>query len=36
ADAAIELGDDGVALTVDDAGRDPLTAALDSPGVSAD
>ncbi|TKX83051.1 ArsR family transcriptional regulator, partial [Halorubrum sp. SS5] len=36
ADAAIELGDDGVALTVDDGGSDPLTAALDAPGVSAD
>jgi hypothetical protein len=35
-DAAIELGDDGVALTVDDGGSDPLTAALDAPGVSAD
>ena len=36
ADAAIELGDDGVALTVDDGGADPLAAALDAPGVSAD
>jgi hypothetical protein len=35
-DAAIELGDDGVALTVDDGGSDPLAAALDAPGVSAD
>jgi hypothetical protein len=25
-----------VALTVDDGGADPLAAALDSPGVSAD
>ncbi|SFR34800.1 winged helix-turn-helix domain-containing protein [Halorubrum sodomense] len=36
ADAAIELDDDGVALTVDDEGADPLAAALDAPGVSAD
>lgn len=36
ADAAIDLGDDGVALTVEDGGTDPLAAALDAPGVSAD
>ncbi|ELZ45376.1 transcription regulator [Halorubrum distributum JCM 9100] len=35
-DAAIELDDDGVALTVEDGGTDPLAAALDSPGISAD
>ena len=35
-DAAIELGDDGVALTVDGGGSDPLAAAHDAPGVSAD
>ncbi|KOX96761.1 MULTISPECIES: helix-turn-helix domain-containing protein [Halorubrum] len=36
ANAAIELGDDGVALTVDNEGSDPLAAASDAPGVSAD
>jgi hypothetical protein len=36
ADAAIELGDDGVSLTVDCDEGDPLTAALNAPGVSAD
>ncbi|ELZ43767.1 transcription regulator [Halorubrum californiense DSM 19288] len=36
ADAALELGDDGVALTVENGGTDPLAAALDAPGVSAD
>lgn len=35
-DAAVELGEDGVSLTVDDGGSDPLRAALDAPGVSAD
>ncbi|EMA61267.1 transcription regulator [Halorubrum distributum JCM 13561] len=35
-DAAIELDDDGVALTVEEGGTDPLAAALDAPGVSAD
>ncbi|MFW6317860.1 MAG: ArsR family transcriptional regulator [Halorubrum sp.] len=36
ADAAIELGDDGVSLTVDGGGTDPLRAVLDAPGISAD
>jgi len=36
ATAAIELGDDGVTLAVDGDGADPLVAALDAPGVSAD
>jgi len=36
ADAAIELGDDGVTLSVDGDGTDPLASALDAPGVSAD
>jgi hypothetical protein len=34
--AAIELDDDGVALTVNGDGADPLARALDAPGVSAD
>ncbi|WP_424014203.1 helix-turn-helix domain-containing protein [Halorubrum xinjiangense] len=36
ANAAVELGDDGVSLTVDDEETDPLRAAMDAPGVSAD
>jgi len=36
AEAAIEFGDDGVSLAVDDEGADPLAAALNAPGVSAD
>lgn len=36
ADAAVELGDDGVTLSVDGDGADPLASALDAPGVSAD
>jgi hypothetical protein len=36
AEVAVELGDGGVSLAVDDGGADPLAAALDAPGVSAD
>ncbi|WP_434522979.1 winged helix-turn-helix domain-containing protein [Halorubrum sp. AS12] len=36
ANAAVELGDDGVTLAVDGDGTDPLAVALDAPGVSAD
>lgn len=36
ADAAIELDDGGVSLTVDREGADPLAASIDAPGVSAD
>ncbi|EMA61367.1 winged helix-turn-helix domain-containing protein [Halorubrum lipolyticum] len=35
-DAAIELGDDGVTLTVDDSASDPVSAAFDTTSVSAD
>ncbi|ELZ37761.1 transcription regulator [Halorubrum saccharovorum DSM 1137] len=35
-DATIELGDDGVTLTVDDSAADPVSAAFDTTGVSAD
>ena len=36
AEAAVERGGGGVSLAVDDGGADPLAAALDAPGVSAD
>ena len=36
ADAAIELDDEGVCLSVDGDEADPLAAAFDAPGVSAD
>jgi len=35
-DAAIELGDDGVTLTVEDAAVDSLTPAAEMTGISAD
>jgi len=35
-DAAIELGDDGVTLTVDDSATDSVSAAFGTTGVSAD
>ncbi|MGQ3328755.1 helix-turn-helix domain-containing protein [Halorubrum sp. FL23] len=35
-DATIELGEEGVTLTVDDAAADPVSAAFDTTGVSAD
>ncbi|MDZ5812225.1 helix-turn-helix domain-containing protein [Halorubrum sp. AD140] len=35
-DATIELDADGVTLTVADSGTDPLTAAMDATGISAD
>jgi DNA-binding transcriptional ArsR family regulator len=35
-EATIELGDDGVTLTVDDAGTDPMAAMAETTGVSAD
>lgn len=35
-DATIELGDDGVTLTVDDSAADPVSAAFDTTSVSAD
>jgi len=35
-DATIELGESGVTLTVDDAAADPVSAAFDTTGVSAD
>ena len=35
-DATIELGEDGVTLTVDDSAADPVSAAFDTTGVSAD
>jgi len=34
--APIELGDDGVTLTVDDSAADPVSAAFDTTSVSAD
>jgi len=35
-DATIELGESGVTLTVDDSAADPVSAAFDTTGVSAD
>ncbi|EMA62363.1 winged helix-turn-helix domain-containing protein [Halorubrum kocurii] len=35
-DATIELGEDGVTLTVDDSAADPVSAAFDTTGISAD
>jgi len=35
-DATIELGDDGVTLTVDDSAADPVSAAFDTTSISAD
>ncbi|AZQ13646.1 MULTISPECIES: helix-turn-helix domain-containing protein [Halorubrum] len=35
-DATVELGDAGVTLTVDGSATDPLSAAFDTAGVSAD
>ena len=35
-DATIELGEDGVTLTVDDSAADPVSAAFDTTEISAD